>query len=86
MAQRNATSLFQCMNSVSNESVYLNGPFSLFFSFILVNWLVLNGSLSYINIKDYSIPNAISRPIRTYFKRWLIRTNSYDLTRKILYD
>ncbi len=30
--------------------------------------------------------NAISRPIRTYFTRWLIRTNSYDLTRTILYD
>ncbi len=24
--------------------------------------------------------------IRTYFTRWLIRTNSYDLTRTILYD
>ncbi len=24
--------------------------------------------------------------IRTYFTRWLIRTNSYDLTRMILYD
>ncbi len=30
--------------------------------------------------------NAISRPIRTYFTRWLICTNSYDLTRTILYD
>ncbi len=29
---------------------------------------------------------AISRPIRTYFTRWLICTNSYDLTRTILYD
>ncbi len=27
--------------------------------------------------------NAIS-PIRTYFTRWLIRANSYDLTRTIL--
>ncbi len=24
--------------------------------------------------------------IRTYFTRWLIRTNSYDLTHTILYD
>ncbi len=30
--------------------------------------------------------NAISRPICTYFTRWLIRTNSHDLTRTILYD
>ncbi len=25
-------------------------------------------------------------PIRTYFTRWLIRTNSHDLTRTIYYD
>ncbi len=30
--------------------------------------------------------NAISRPIRTYFTKWLIRTNLYNLTRMILYD
>ncbi len=30
--------------------------------------------------------NAISRPIHTYFTRWLIRTKSYDLTCTILYN
>ncbi len=32
------------------------------------------------------VDNAISRPIRMYFTRWLIRTNLYDLPRMILYD
>ncbi len=41
--------------------------------------------------KKWSVPlmpysNAISRPNRTYFMRWLIRTNSYDLICTILYD
>ncbi len=30
--------------------------------------------------------NALSRPFRTYFTRWLIHINSYDLTCTILYD
>ncbi len=30
--------------------------------------------------------NAISWPIWTYFTRWLIRTNSYDLTRTVYSD
>ncbi len=32
------------------------------------------------------LTNAISWPICMYFTRWLIRTNSYNLTRTILYD
>ncbi len=39
-----------------------------------------------IQIVYYWVIQRYLTAIRTYFTRWLIRTNSYDLTRTILYD
>ncbi len=62
-----------------NFHFWVNYPFNPCISFIYVRAHTVKWSAT-------DVPNAISRPIHTYFTRWLIRTNSYDLTHTILCD
>ncbi len=73
----------------SSYFLILYGALQLYSPFIFNSFVLYNGKkkcLSHLeNHKGDEFSNAISWPIRMYITKWLIRTNSYDLTHTTLY-